>query len=556
MQKKMKLRPGYFIMAAVFSFCANVIYLSVPVYMMIVYDKVLYSFSRSTLYSLSLGLLIALLAMVVVGYLKYRILARAGDRLVQEMEPFVMETMRADAAGTQPAGYTRGLYDLETVRNAAAKGQLFAFLDLPWVVVYLAVLAIIHPLLGMLAMAAVFLAIVFQMLLAAAEKRRYTAADAGFCANVEFAKNCLSRAGLLTGMHMLPALIRLYGQRRHRAEATRSGADALYAWIGAVIRLIQLAGPVAVFGAGVFVFFEEQITAGAIVAGLVISLRLFFVLEQRLSGMKSSIEAAAAMRRLRAFVDVRPAAQKLSLPAPKGQFAAQGITLALGGKPVLYNISFDLVPGEMLGILGPSSAGKTCLCRVLLGIWPPSAGKIRLDGAEISQWPEQELAGYVGYLAQEPVLFPVTAAQNIARLQEPDPEKVVAAAKKAGVHEMILTLAKGYDTMMEGPGTNLSAGQRQGLCLARALYGDPKVLVLDEPHTHLDDQGLQTLLHCMEGLKQSAVTTVVVSDRPKILMNMDKLLMIKEGRAAMYGPAKEVLAQLSNRQPPRQAAGV
>jgi ABC-type protease/lipase transport system fused ATPase/permease subunit len=253
---------------------------------------------------------------------------------------------------------------------------------------------------------------------------------------------------------------------------------------------------------------------------------------------------------------VQPAAQKLSLPAPKGQFSAEGITLALAGKPVLYNISFDLAPGEMLGILGPSSAGKSCLCRVLLGIWPAAAGKIRLDGAEISQWPEEDLAGYVGYLAEEPVLFPVTAAQNIARLREPDPEKVVAAAKKAGVHEMILALAKGYDTIIEGSGDNLSAGQRQGLCLARALYDEPRVLILDEPHTHLDDQGLQTLLYCLDGLKQSEVTTVVVTDRPKILMKMDKLLMIKEGRPAMYGPAQDVLAQLSNRQTPTQAAGV
>ena len=556
MQKKMKLRPGYIFMAAVFSTCAHVMYLSVPIYIMIVYDKVLYSFSQSTLYSLSLGLLIALLAMVVVGYLKYRILARAGDRLVEEMEPFVMETMRADAAGTLPVGYTRGLSDLETVRNAAAGGKLFAFMDMPWVLVYLIVLTIIHPLLGVLAMAVVFLAVLFHMLLASAEKRRYTAADVGFCANVEFAKSCLSGARMLSGMYMLPALVRLYRQHRNRVDATRSGADALFAWIGAVIRLIQLTGPVAVFGGGVYVFFQEQITAGAIVAALIISLRLFFVLEQRLGAMKPAIEAAAALRRLRTFVNVQPAAQKLSLPVPKGQFSAQGITLALAGKPVLYNISFDLSPGEMLGILGPSSAGKSCLCRVLLGIWPASAGKIRLDGAEINQWPEEDLAGYVGYLAEEAALFPVTAAQNIARLQEPDPEKVVAAAKKAGVHEMILSLAKGYDTMIEGSGDNLSAAQRQGLCFARALYDDPKVLILDEPHTHLDDQGLQTLLHCLDGLKQSEITMVVVTDRPKILIKMDKLLMIKEGKPAMYGPAKEVLAQLSNRQTPTQAVGV
>lgn len=556
MQKRMKFRPGYFLFAAVFSTCANLIYLCVPVYMMIVYDKVLFSFSRATLYTLSVGLVVALLAVVLMEYLRRRVLAQSGDRLVREMEPFVMESMRKDAAGTQGTGYTRGLVDMETVRNAAAAGQLFSFLELPWMLIYLAVLVIIHPLVGLLAGGAFFLAFAFQILLGVAQKKRYAAADAAFFANVDFAKNCLAHARLVSGMQMLPALIKEYKKRQQPVFSTRSGAEILHAAIGMVIRLIQLAGPAVVFGAGVFVFFAEEITQGEILAAVIIGVRLFFFLELRLTDMKSAITAAAAYRRLRTFVDVQKPAEKLSLPEPAGKFTAEGITLALAGKPVLYNISFDLAPGEMLGILGPSSAGKTSLCRVMLGIWAPSAGKIRLDGAEILQWPEQDLAGYVGYLPQKPVLFPVSIAQNIARLKEPESEKVVAAAKKAGVHEMILSLPGGYDTVSEGFGGNFSAGQCQGICLARALYDDPKLLVLDEPHSHLDDQGLQMLLHCLEHVKQSAVTTVVVSDRPKILMHTDKLLMIKEGRPAMYGPAKEVLAQLSNRQTPSQAAGV
>ncbi len=556
MQKRMKFRPGYFLFAAVFSTCANLIYLSVPVYMMVVYDKVLFSFSRSTLYTLSLGLLIALLAVVFMGYLQRRILAQAGDRLVREMEPNVMASMCKDMAGTLQKGYTRGLGDLETVRRAAAAGQLYAFLELPWVLAYLAVLVIIHPLVGILAAAALFLAIVFQALLWVTQKKRYAAADTASAANAAFAEDCLKQARLLSGMQMLPALIKIFQNRQKPVLSTRSGADALHAGIGMVIRLIQVAGPAVVFGAGVFVFFAEEITQGEILAAVVIGVRLFFFLELRLADMTSAITAAGAYRRLRTFVDVTPEEEKLSLPEPAGKFAAEGVTLALAGRPVLFNISFDLAPGEMLGILGPSSAGKTSLCRVLLGIWTPSGGKIRLDGAEIRQWPEQDLGRYTGYLPQKPTLFPVSVAQNIARLQDPDPDKVVAAAKTAGVHEMVLSLANGYDTLVEGSGSNLSAGQCQGISLARALYDDPKLLVLDEPHTHLDDQGLQMLLHCLEQVKHSRTTTIVVSDRPKILMHTDKLLMIKEGRPAMYGPAKEVLAQLSNRQPPSQAAGV
>jgi PrtD family type I secretion system ABC transporter len=556
MQKKLTFGSRYILFAAVFISCANLIYLSVPIYMMIVYDKVLYSFSRSSLYALSVGLLIALAAMVLIGYLQRRLMMHAGNKLVRDTIPFALETMRTDVVGNRQTGYTRALEDLETVRDGAIRGYLFAFLDLPWIVIYLGVLIIIHPVVGLLAGALVFLAAMFQILLKTAVRKRYAAADVSLRAGADFAGDCLKQARLLSGMQMLPALIRLYRQREQTAWTARAGADALYTGIGSLIRLVHLAGPAVVFSAGVFVFFNEEISVGAIVAALAIGFRLFYCFDRRLANLPAAVSTAAAYKRLRTFVNIQPPERKLSLPEPEGQFDGQGIVLTLGGRPVLHNISFDLAPGERLGISGPSGAGKTCLCRVMTGIWSPAAGKIRLEGAELSQWPDSDLGRYMGYLPQKPVLFPVTVARNISRLLDPDPDKVVAAAGKAGIHEMILALPKGYDTLIEANGSNLAAGQCQSICLARALYDDPKVVVLDEPHTFLDDQGVQALMTCLDRLRESGTTLVMVSDRPRMLKKMDKLLMIKEGRSLTYGPAAQVLAQLSDRQPAQQTTGV
>ncbi len=555
MQEIIKPWFKYLLFVSFFGVCINLIYLAVPIYMMIVYDRVLFSFSMATLYTLSFGVLISLFIMGLIDYFRLRILGQAGESLAKKIMPLVMMSMHTDAAGLVRQGYTRGLDDLELLRDSIVRGKIFYILDLPWVVIYLGVLYIIHPLMGGVAMAAVFMVSTFQVLLKLLEKKRYTVADVTFRANTDFVQASLQQAEVVSGMGMLPAIIEACDNQYKKALGIRSEADAFQAGTGAVIQLLYLTAAVAVFGAGAYLFFTEGITTGAIFASVIIIMRLFCPFERSLSGMKDSIEAMAAYKRLKHFVNIKNPGEKLLLPEPEGNFSAEGIILALKGKTVLRNISFALEPGESLGILGPLAAGKTSLCKVALGIWPKTAGKIRIDGGEIGQWPRDELGKHLGYMAQEPELFPGTVAENISRLQKIDSEKVVMAAKKAGIHGMVLKLPQGYDTRIEGSGKNLAAGQRQLISLARALYGNPRFLVMDEPHTYLDDAGLVLLLNALGFLKKEKTTIIMVTDRPNLLLDMDKLLVIKDGQMAMYGPGKEVLNQLANKQQPQQAVG-
>ena len=556
MQQIIKSWVRYFIFAGAFGLCTNLIYLALPIYMMVIYDKVLFSFSTASLFTLATGIMISLVIMALIDYCRARMLAQAGDDLVRRMMPYVFKSMQADAAGIQRSGYTRGLWDLELLRDAFVRGHLLNVLDLPWVLVYLAVLYMIHPTMGFVAMGGVVLITLFQLLLKRIETKRYTVADVTFQAGVDFAANCLHHAQLISGLGMFSAAMAQYRARYEKSLAERSGADAFHAAFGTVIRLLQVVGVVAVFTTGAFVFFADEITGGGIFAGVIIMARLFYPYERSLLSMKSAVEAAAAYKRLKQFVNTQDAKPKLSLPPPEGRFSAESVALSINSRTVLFNISLALEPGETLGIIGPSASGKTCLCKVLLGIWPPLAGKVRLDGAELSQWPEEELGQYLGYMPQTSELFPGSVAENISRFEQIDSEKVVSAARRAGVHEMILKLPQGYETRIDQTGKNLAAGQRQLISLARALYGDPKFVILDEPHTHLDDLGLRMVLTALNNLKQEQVTTIMVSDRPNLIMNMDKLLMIKEGQTAMYGPGKEVLTKLANNKQSQQAAGV
>lgn len=539
-----------------FGVCINLIYLAIPIYMMVVYDKVLFSFSKASLYTLGVGVMISLIMMGLVDYFRKQMLLQAGNDLAQNMMPSVLKSMQLGAAGINGPGYTRGVHDLELLRNAIVRGHLSGLFDLPWVLICLGILYFIHPLVGVVGIAGIFLVTCFHVFFRMLEKKRYILADIAFTADADFVGTCLRYAQLVSGMGMFDIVLEKYKRRYEKSLMVRSSADAIQAGTGAAIRLLQMFTIVGVFTAGAYVFFSGEITAGAMFASVLIIARVFYPFDRSLSGMKSSIEAMAAYRRLKQFVGTTIEKPRLSLPPPQGSLEAESLILSLNSRTILHNISFGLEPGESLGVLGGSSSGKTSLCRVLLGIWPAHAGKIRMDGAEIDQWSREEFGQFAGYLPQETELFPGTVAENIARLRAVDSEKVVQAAQRAGVHDILLKLPQGYDTKIDQTGKNLSAGQRQLISLARAVYGEMKFVVLDEPQTHLDEQGVQIVGTALTNLKQEKITTLVVTDRPNLIVNMDKLLLIKEGQIAMYGPCKEVLAQLTNSQQPQQAAGV
>ncbi len=546
----------YFIFAGVFGFCINLIYLAAPVYIMVICDRVLFSFSRATLYALSAGIGISLVTITLLQYFRRRMMEQAGTSLVEKMQPRVLQSMHQGALEQDGPGYFRGFEDLEILRNAVTRGDVLAILDLPWIILYLSVLYFIHPMVGLAAMGAVILMASAQTLLKIFEKKRYIIADVAFESNLGFIRTVLAKTQIVSGMGMLPAVMKRYITRDQKASALRREADGFHSFVGSFIRLVHFIATLGVFGAGAFVFFEEEITIGAIFASVIMVFRIISPFERGLYGMKTACEASGAYKRLKHLVPMRTDKPKFVLPEPKGKLAVDGVSYAVKGMTILSNIKFALEPGEILGVFGPSSAGKTTLLRLILGICPPLAGKIRLDGAEIAHWPQDELGKYVGYLPQESDLLPVSVAENIARLGEVDSEKVVEAAKNAGAHEMIVRLPNGYDTRISQNMTNLAAGQRRLISLARALYGNPKLVVLDGPHAHLDDMGFRQFVGALNHLKQAGVTTILVTDRTNLLLGTHKMLVIKEGQVAMFGPSKDVLTKLSGGQQTQQAAGV
>jgi len=554
MQEILKSWFKCFIFICFFGICINLIYLAVPIYMMVIYDSVLFSFSQATLFTLSAGLLISLFAMGLLEYFRSKMLMQAGIDLEQKMYPFVLSSMHKNAISLNRQSYTRGLEDLKLLKDAIINYRILWLLDLPWVLIYLALLYFMHPMLGLVGISGIFMVSIFQFLLRSIGKKRYTTADVIFNTGSNFINTTLQNAELISEMGMLKGVLNRHAEFHQKVLSMQSEADSFKAGTGAVIETLHIISAVAVFGTGVYLFFGGKITVGIIFASVVIITRLFYPFQQSLASMKLSIEAIAAYKRLKYFVDTKKQEKSLSLPEPEGKLEAENIILSINGRTILHNISFSLEPGETLGIIGPSAAGKTSLCKVLLGIWPAPAGKVRLDGAEMSQWSDDDLNKYIGYLPQETVLFSGKVDENIARLQTVDSDKVIKASKMAGVYNMILKLPQGYDTRIDNTGKNLSAGQRQLISLARALYDDPKIVVMDEPHSALDDVGLKALFESLNILKKEKITTILVTDRPNLLVNADKILMIKEGQVAMYGPAKDIFQQLASQQSAQPAA--
>jgi ATP-binding cassette subfamily C protein EexD len=485
-----------------------------------------------------------------------RILVRVGAKLdVLLNQRLFNAVFDRTLRGLGPAT-AQPLNDLGNVRQFLTGNGLFAFFDAPWMPVYIAVLFVMHPLFGWLAVGG---AVILTILAVANEL--VTHKPLGMANNIAvaaggFVSSNLRNAEALEAMGMLRPVQNRWLEKHREMLGLQALASDRAGLLTASSKVIRLLLQSLVLGLGAYLAIEQVTTPGVMIAAMIIAGRALAPIDQLIGSWRGFVSARTAYRRLEDLLNKVPErARRMSLPAPRGDLVVdQAVAVPPGGTtPVLKGVSFAAQAGESIGVIGPSAAGKSTLARAVLGVWPLVAGKVRIDGADVSQWNREELGPHVGYLPQDIELFDGTVSENIARFGEIKSEKVVEAAQKAGVHEMILHLPKGYDTPIGEGGAVLSGGQRQRVALARALYGDPVLVVLDEPNSNLDDQGELALVRAIRGLKSARRTVLIITHRPSVLGSVDKILVLKEGQVQAFGPRDEVMAQFAR--PAAVAAG-
>jgi PrtD family type I secretion system ABC transporter len=532
-----------------FSAAMSVLTLTTSFYMLEVFDRVLTSRSQETLILLTLIAVGALAIMGVLDSLRLRILMRIGMRIGDALAARVLRAMVAINSQNGGMNVRSGLRDIETIRNFVASQSFATLIDMPFAAILLIALYFLHPyyLLIVLGGGAILVAIA---IINNRVTGRITAESIGRTMRAHnFAEDGLRNSDVLEGMGMSATFTERW--RKQWIESLRVGARAndRDARLSATSKSVRMLIQVALMATGAVLILDYQATGGIMLGATIIGSRALQPLEQAVAMWKTVIAVRLARARLTELLLSAPKREEgMPLPAPTGQLQVNSIHYVPQGsrKPVLSNISFELGAGEALGIIGPSAAGKSTLARLLVGAWPPSAGVVRLDGANIYAWPRKELSRYVGYLPQDVELFTGTVRDNIARMTEGDPAAVVQAAELAHAHQMILSLPKGYDTEIGENGHRLSAGQSQRIGLARALYGEPRLVVLDEPNSNLDGPGEEALIRTISDLKQAGITVIVIAHRPSVLADMDKMLVLQaNGSMAAFGSKAEVLAQYS-----------
>jgi len=410
---------------------------------------------------------------------------------------------------------------------------------------------VLHPLLGCVALAGGALVLVLGLLTERVTRTRLETATRLNAHAAAVTASTLRNAGLVRALGMIGHVTQRWGAVNDAVIGLQTRASRNAGLIHAVSKALRVGLQVLIYAAGAYLAVRQESTPGAMIAASIIMGRALAPIDQAMATYKQSHEARAAYLRIRAAVGAPPGPGPMDLPPPQGEVTAEQLVFAPGGRPVLNGLSFRLPAGRTLAVIGPSASGKSTLCRLLLGVHRPTSGKVRLDRADIAAWNPEKLGPHLGWLPQDVELFAGTVAENIARLGPVDSDKVIAAARAAGLHELILGLPKGYDTPV-GASEALSGGQRRRIGLARALYGDPCLVVLDEPDSHLDEEGEACLVRTLARLKERRTTVILVTHRPRLLHLADDVMLLQEGRIALCGPASQVLAELADRHAKQQ----
>ncbi|TQV74449.1 type I secretion system permease/ATPase [Denitrobaculum tricleocarpae] len=539
-------------MTGVFSLVINLLMLTGPLYMMLVYDRVLTSQSETTLISLSLLIAGLFIIMGLLSSVRSKILVRVGSRINLRLSERVFGAQIKKAASGGARGLD-GVRDLQTLREFLSGTGPATLFDAPWTPVYIGVIFLLDPLLGWIATGGAVVLLLIALLNEVVTRRNLAKATRVLAESNEIVADGRNNAEVLSSMHMLPGIYRRWQRLQHAALELQNKASDRSASLSSMSRTLRLMLQSAILGAGAYLAINDVISPGSMIAASLIMGRGLAPIEQAIGSWRHFIAARGAYRRTKQLLDDVPAEeQRTQLPAPRGNLSVEKLFAGIPGKEgnqlILSNISFRLNAGEALAVIGPSASGKSTLARLLVGAWPPDHGQVRLDSADLWQWDRVQLGHYIGYLPQDVELFNGTVFENIARFnEEADDESVVAAAMNAGAHEMILALPDGYNTAVGTGGRLLSGGQRQRIALARALYGDPALVVLDEPNASLDAVGEEALSQTIQRMKARGQTVVVIAHRPSAVTQADKVLVLDGGKVAAFGPKAEVFAALSDR---------
>lgn len=524
----------------------NVLALTGSLYMLQIYDRALTSASVATLVALSVIALGLYAFQGVFDIIRSQILVRVGaklDRLLAPVAHRVSVDMPRFGFSTAEA-LERGR-DVDTLRGFMSSQGPIALFDLPWVPVYLIFVSFLHPLLGMLTIGGALVLAVLTVITELMSRRLTSAAQQAFVARNAVADSNARNADLLKAMGFAGLAVARFNQANREHLTLQTRASDIVGTFSGISRVLRMILQSALLGLGAYLAMQGQMSAGAIIAVSVASSRALAPIDMAIGNWKGIVGARQALRRLRETMIALGAASKpMNLGVPSKSLKVEKITVAApaSGRVLLSDVSFDLNAGQALGIVGPSAGGKTTLVRALTGIWPTLRGSVRLDDAETAHWDDESLGRHIGYLPQEVALLDVTVASNIARLSEqPDPAAIVEAAKAAGVHEMVLRLPDGYETQLGPMGASLSAGQRQRIGLARALYGNPFVVVLDEPNSFLDADGEQALAVAIEQIRARGGIAIVVAHRLNVLAGVDFVAVIQQGRLAAFGRREDML---------------
>jgi ATP-binding cassette, subfamily C, bacterial exporter for protease/lipase len=549
---------GAFRTVGVFSAIINILMLVPVLYMLQVYDRVLASRNETTLLMLTIMVLGAYLVMSALEFIRSFVLIRVGAQLDMKMNKRVYTA--AFEQNLKQAGGNAGqaLQDLTNIRQFLTGNGIFAFFDAPWFPIYLAVIYLFDPMLGTFALAGTIILIVLAYINEVISKKPLADASAMAIASGNLATNNLRNAEVISAMGMLPNLMARWFNLHSRFLQLQAEASEKSGIITALTKFVRISMQSLILGLGALQVLDGKITPGMMIVASILMGRATSPVDQLIAIWKTWSSTRSAYQRLNKLLEVNPAREAgMSLPKPLGQISVEAVTAAPPGSPVavIKNLSFVIAKGDVLGIIGPSGSGKSTLARLLVGIWPSAVGKVRLDGADVYHWNKDELGPSIGYLPQDVELFAGTVSENIARFGEIDAEKVILAAKRAGVHDMILHFPQGYDTPLGDGGGGLSGGQKQRIGLARAMYDDPSLIVLDEPNSNLDDLGEQALVAAINDLRNRGKTIVLITHRTSALSTTNKLLLLRDGMAQMFGPTNQVMAELakSNQQQSQQA---